>query len=77
MSMYQLLPSPSIAIPVIPFATWTDGFTNEEINKIISIGDRLALNNAVVGDADGISIHTSIRDSKTGWMSFLRIFRIT
>ena len=69
MSMYQLLPSPSIAIPVIPFATWTDGFTNEEINKIISIGDRLALNNAVVGDADGISIHTSIRYSKTGWMS--------
>jgi len=66
MSMYQLTPSPSIAIPVIPFATWTGGFTNDEINKIISIGDRLALNNAVL---DGNQIQTSIRDSKTGWIS--------
>jgi PKHD-type hydroxylase len=65
--MYQLTPSPSIAIPVIPFATWTDGFTNEEINKIIDIGDRLALNNAVVGGA--LQIQPTIRDSKTGWIS--------
>ena len=65
--MYQLLPSPSIAIPVIPFATWTGGFTNEEINKIINIGDRLALNDAVVGDA--LQLQPTIRDSKTGWIS--------
>lgn len=64
--MYQLLPPPSIAIPVIPFATWTGGFTDEEISKIISIGDRLALNNAVIGDGQ---IQTTIRDSKTGWIS--------
>lgn len=66
MSMYHLLPPPSIAIPVIPFATWTGGFTDEEINKIIDIGDRLALNNAVIGDGQ---IQTTIRDSKTGWIS--------
>jgi len=64
--MYHLLPPPSIAIPVIPFATWTGGFTDEEINKIIDIGDRLALNNAVIGDGQ---IQTTIRDSKTGWIS--------
>ena len=67
MSAYQLLPSPSIAIPVIPFATWTGGFTNEEINKIIDIGDRLALNDAVVGGA--LQIQPTIRESKTGWIS--------
>jgi PKHD-type hydroxylase len=66
MSMYQLLPSPSIAIPVIPFATWTGGFTDEEINKIINIGDRLALNEATIGDGQ---IYSTIRESKTGWIS--------
>ena len=67
MSAYKLLPPPSIALPVTPFATWTGGFTNEEINRVISIGDRLALNNAVVGG--NLQIQTSIRDSKTGWIS--------
>lgn len=66
MSTYQLQPSPSVAIPVIPFATWTDGFTNEEISKIIDIGDRLAINNSVIGDGE---IYAPIRDSKTGWIS--------
>lgn len=67
MSAYPLLPSPSIAVPTCPFATWTGGFTNEEINRIISIGDRLTLNNAVVS-GDSI-FDRNIRDSRTGWIS--------
>jgi PKHD-type hydroxylase len=66
MSAYQLLPSPSIAIPVVPFATWRGEFTNEEINRIIEIGNRLTLSNATVGNGQ---IYSTIRESKTGWIS--------
>jgi PKHD-type hydroxylase len=66
MAVYQLAPSPSIAIPEISFATWRAGFTDEEINKIISIGDNLTIRNATVG-GDG-DLNTNIRSSKTGWI---------
>lgn len=65
MSVYQLAPSPSIAIPELSHATWEGGFTEEEINQIISIGDNLTLNDAIVG---GGSVVDKIRSSKTGWI---------
>jgi PKHD-type hydroxylase len=66
MSIYQLAPSPSIAIPELSHATWQGGFTDEEINQIISIGDSLTLNDAIVGG--GNDINGKIRSSKTGWI---------
>jgi PKHD-type hydroxylase len=66
MAAYQLAPSPSIAIPDISFATWRGGFTDNEINKIISIGDNLTIQSAVVGGAS--EVNASIRSSKTGWI---------
>ena len=37
MSVYQLTPPPSIAVPEIPFAVWNDGFTDDDILNIIKI----------------------------------------
>jgi PKHD-type hydroxylase len=65
MSIYQLAPSPSISIPEISHATWYNGFTEEEINQIISIGDSLILEDAIVG---GGNVVEKIRSSKTGWI---------
>jgi PKHD-type hydroxylase len=66
MAVYQLAPAPSISIPEISHATWSGGFTDEEINQIISIGDKLTLEDAVVGG--GQNVAGKIRASKTGWM---------
>lgn len=66
MSVYQLLPSPAIALPPIPFATWDGGFTEEELNKIIEIGDSLTTRSATVGDETAVI--KEVRDSKIGWV---------
>lgn len=70
MAIYQLAPSPAIAIPEISFATWNDGFTDQEISEIIRIGDSLTLKNAVVGRGSDAVENNSIRSSKTGWINF-------
>lgn len=66
MAVYQLAPSRSIGIPEISFASWSDGFTEEEINKIVSIGNELVLANSVIGP--DLSVEDQIRSSKTGWV---------
>jgi len=66
MSVYQLTPPPSIAIPEINIATWHDGFSDEELSKIIEIGDRLAIKTATVGKDS--AVNNDIRKSSTGWM---------
>jgi PKHD-type hydroxylase len=66
MSVYQIAPSPSIGIPEISFATWTAGFTEDDIKQIINIGDNLTIKDAVVGgDSKVINV---IRSSKTAWI---------
>lgn len=67
MSVYSLPPSPSIAIPEMTHATWHGGFSDEEIGKIIQIGDNLTIRNAVVGGYS--DVNTKIRFSKTGWIT--------
>ncbi len=66
MAIYNLAPSPSLSIPEISFATWSDGFSDEDINKIIGIGDNLAIKDAVVGG--DLKVEETIRSSKTGWI---------
>jgi PKHD-type hydroxylase len=66
MAIYQLAPSQSIGIPEINFASWSDGFTKEEIDRIVSIGDSLTIQEAIVGK-DKI-VDETIRSSKTGWI---------
>lgn len=67
MAVYQLTPHPSIAIPEETHATWIDGFTDEEIDRIIKIGDKLAIRPAKVGGNN--DVNTDIRVSETGWIS--------
>ena len=38
MSVYNLAPSPSIGIGENPFATWENGFTEEQIDRIRELG---------------------------------------
>lgn len=65
MSVYQLAPSPPLSTREQPFATWENGFTDEQINEIIKLGDSLPLAPATLGDA---SVNDKVRISETGWM---------
>lgn len=65
MSVYQLLPSPSLAIGENNFSTWENGFTDKQLKRICEIGDSLELSSASV--SDGI-VDNSVRMTKTGWI---------
>jgi|694.fasta_scaffold00395_75 PKHD-type hydroxylase len=67
MAVYQIAPSPSLGIPEISFASWRDGFTEEEIDKIVSIGDSLTIKSASVGPDS--KVEEAVRSSKIGWIN--------
>jgi len=69
MSNYQFLPSPTFGLGEHTFATWENGFSLEEIQKIIKYGDQLCLNQASVGGSNGGVVDAEIRRSKTAWIS--------
>jgi PKHD-type hydroxylase len=65
MSVYQLLPSPSLALGENSFCTWENGFTDEQLKRICEIGDNLPLSSASIGD--GV-VDNNIRMTKTAWI---------
>ena len=65
MSVYHLAPSPAIAIGENPFATWENGFTDEQIDRIREICEALELTPATLG---GDIADDTIRRSETGWL---------
>lgn len=67
MSLYQFSTTPSFGIGEEAFVTWNNGFSNEEINQIISIGESLNPVHATVGSGE-IPPET-LRKSKTSWIS--------
>lgn len=65
MSIYQLAPPPSLGVGENNFATWENGFTDEQLARVCEIGDGLELSSASVEDGN---IDDKIRRSETGWM---------
>lgn len=65
MSVYHLAPCPPIAVPEITFATWENGFSNEQIDSIIKTGECLL---PEVAGLDGGRVEKDIRKSKTSWI---------
>jgi len=64
MSIYNFAPS-VVRDPTIPFVTWGNAFSEDELAQIEKYCDGLELKNATVGD----DITTdAIRTSKTGWV---------
>jgi len=65
MSVYQLAPSPTLATGENSFATWEDGFSDEQITRIREIGDALPLSSSVIDE--GLT-NDKVRTSETGWI---------
>ena len=64
MSFYQFTPSSDINLNQ-SYVTWSNGFTEEEIDKIREIGDALTLTPAIIDNGETIN---NIRTSKVGWI---------
>jgi len=65
MSNYQFTPSPTFGVSEHNFVTWEDGFSFEEIQEVIKIGESLGPKAATVsgGTTDGV------RESQVSWIN--------
>ncbi len=68
MSIYQFLPSPSFGAGEANVATWKDGFSGDDIKKIIQLGQARQPGKAVIGGFDPAQNYEQIRKSKTSWI---------
>lgn len=51
-----------------PFVTWENGFSGQEIDKIVEICENLPMTTAVVGFGDDGVVDDSVRSSKISWL---------
>lgn len=66
MSVYSFVPSPDLTCREENFAFWEKGFDDDQIKRIIEIGDSLAIQDASVGSGEK---NSKIRKSKVGWIT--------
>ena len=70
MSIYQFAPSPDIACREELITTWENGFSEKQLEDIISIGDELVKMESTVSASDGDSKQIEqIRKSEVSWIA--------
>lgn len=69
MSVYFFAPSPDLSTREQSFATWENGFSDDQINDIIRIGNSLIPRDATLGGVKEGEDISGIRKSKTSWIS--------
>jgi PKHD-type hydroxylase len=70
MGVYKFLPDNQFGQPYT-YAFWEDGFTDEEINRIVEIGEKNNFEQAGIAKLDQSEFESfkHIRDSKVSWIS--------
>lgn len=66
--MYLIAPSPDIACGETNFATWENGFSDSEIERIIYIGENRTKQAAVVNGGADVTLKPDIRKSTISWI---------
>jgi PKHD-type hydroxylase len=72
MSFYSLQPFADVACKESLHAYWENGFSEDELNKIISIGENKITTQgeeAIVGLMEGSGVNTEIRRSRVAWFN--------
>ena len=64
--LYNIAPSPTLGLGEHEFVTWNDGFTEEQINDIIGIGNTLEKEHSKVDK--GVLSPKEIRVSEIAWV---------
>lgn len=67
MSTYTFTPRASLT-QNHAFLTWDNAFSNEELDQIINVCDRLPIQKAVISNATEADEFSDIRASKIGWL---------
>jgi PKHD-type hydroxylase len=68
MSNYIFSPSPTYGTDDHPYVFWESGFSEEDVSKIIALGDSLAIQPAVTGDMKPGEDISAVRRSRVSWM---------
>ena len=68
MSVYTFIPSPDLSTKEETFATWENGFSEDQITQIIRIGESLIPAPATVGGQKQGDDISKIRKSSTSWI---------
>ena len=66
---YTFAPSPSFGVSEHPFTTWENGFTSEELDKLVAYGDAQVKLKATVGGSTEEDDIKAIRESIVSWLS--------
>lgn len=69
MSNYIFAPNPPTEDENNPYVHWTNGFTPEELDKLEAYCDTLTVEKATISGYDKGVDYSTIRESKTGWIS--------
>lgn len=70
MPAYQFAPSPTFGVSEHPYVTWENGFTEEELDRIIKAGEAQTLQKAVIGGRDSNSDYSELRESSVAWLPY-------
>lgn len=65
MSTFMFNPAPNFGRSEHPFTTWNDGFSDEEIKRLIAAGEVRVTTPATVGSG---TVETCIRESRVSWL---------
>lgn len=68
MSAYQFVPCPDLSTKEETYATWLNGFSEEDIKKIIQIGEKNYKQEASVGGQKENEDISRIRKSEVSWI---------
>lgn len=68
MSLYQFPPTPNFGVTEHEFVTWQDGFTPEELDKIIEVSESRIKQEAVVGTKGEGENNPTVRVSDVAWL---------
>lgn len=68
MANYIFAPTPTFGVSEHPFVTWENGFSEEELDKIITYCDGLKPMKGTVGGAKPDEDIKAIRESKVSWV---------
>jgi PKHD-type hydroxylase len=68
MSSYFFAPMPAMGLGDNSFVTWINGFTSEEIDKIINYGDSLIKEKASIGGFNIDDDYSKYRESQVSWI---------
>lgn len=68
MSVYHFLPSPSFGAGEANVATWKDGFSSEDVKKIVELGQARVPGKAIIGGYSPDQNYSHVRRSLTSWI---------